>query len=422
MKEQYRIGLIGCGLRGSYLLHCLKKANPDTEVAALADPDASCAGISNRVFADGGASVFTCGESLISESDLDGVIIASPNHAHLRSMVSATNRKMKLLLEKPVATTSGDLATMWKAYRENKAPLIVGFCLRYTPFYQKVHEIVSSGRLGKILNINAEELMSDELSSFFARGNWRSKKDLSGGLLLEKCCHDMDIINWLAGSTVDRISSHAGRTFLNNPPQADVGPTCRECVINESCRFSSSETTKTFEIEYPSELRELVPKIEDNCVFSPQNIYPDHQVVNLRYHNGVLATFSVTQAQPATRRTIHILGSEARLYGILDEKFLTIYSKNDGVSEKAEVIHVNPDDSGHNGGDSELIKDFHALLDETLRDDRPGLREGIEAAMVCIAADQSVQSGETVALETLRGGIFGQDSETPSAPKVAVNV
>lgn len=422
MKNRYRIGLIGCGLRGSYLLYCLKKANLNVEVVALADTDAKCTEISNRIFAKGNAALFASGESLISESELDGIIIASPNHVHLGPMVLATNQKMKVLLEKPVATTNPELADMWNAYRENKAPLIVGFCLRYTPFYRKIYDIISSGRLGKILTINAEELMSDELSSFFSRGDWRDKQDLSGGLLLEKCCHDMDIINWFAGSTVDRISSYASRTFLQNPPRADVGPTCGDCVIKDDCRFSKSETTRTFEIDYPTELQELLYKINDNCVYSPQNILPDHQVVNLRFRNGVLATFTLAQAQSATRRTIHILGSQARLYGILDEKFFTIYSNENGDSEKAEVIRVNPDNSGHNGGDSELIKDFHALLNENFGHERPGLREGIEAAMVCIAADQSVQSGEMIGLEKMRNKIFGYAPEASTVQKVSIKV
>ena len=51
--------------------------------------------------------------------------------------------------------------------------------------------------------------------------------------------------------------------------------------------------------------------------------------------------------------------------------------------------------SGHNGGDSILSQDFFALLAGHREASRPGLREGIEASLLSLAADQSVASGPT---------------------------
>ena len=100
-----------------------------------------------------------------------------------------------ILLEKPVATTTRDCAAMWEAYlRHGRPPLAVGFVLRYTAFYGKVRELLDQGAVGKVLTIHATELLEPATTAVFMRG-WRRKHDLSGPLILEKCCHDMDLLN-----------------------------------------------------------------------------------------------------------------------------------------------------------------------------------------------------------------------------------
>jgi predicted dehydrogenase len=319
--------------------------------------------------------------------------------------VLAIERGLKVLLEKPVAASMEDMTAMWRSYNENSGEVVVGFCLRYAPFYQRIKEIVESGRLGRVLQINAEELMSDELSMAFARGDWRPNPQRSGGMLLEKCCHDMDIIGWLVGSQAKAVFSFAQRSYLT--ARDDVGPRCKLCPIKDKCRFTPRETVKAYETEWPSELHEVLAKLDDDgCPYSQMQTYPDHQSVSVSFENEVLCNFSVTQVQSATRRTIHVLGSEARLYGVLSDNSLTIYRRINSYEERSETITVHPDRSGHNGGDSVLTNDFFALLNGEPRGDRPGLQEGIEAALLCIAADESARRNKAVELDKLRQEVF----------------
>jgi predicted dehydrogenase len=151
-------------------------------------------------------------------------------------------------------------------------------------------------------------------------------------------------------------------------------------------------------------------------VFAPEHSYPDHQTLNIQFSNGVLSTFTVVQCQPATRRTIHVIGSDARLYGVLNDNCMRVFRHGKLGTEVVETIHVYPDESGHNGGDSILSKDFFDLLQGRRNPERPGLREGIEASILCLAADQSAASGMPVRLDSIRHQVF---DGVPAVPHLA---
>ncbi|MHB9071400.1 MAG: Gfo/Idh/MocA family protein [Sedimentisphaerales bacterium] len=413
--NNYRLGLIGCGLRGVWYLYNLRQSRLNVSLVAVADIDQKYCGIANKLFAKNEAVCFKNGEDLINNADLDGVIIASPNDVHCGPMVLAAKKHLKILLEKPIATSVEDFAAMWQAHEQNDGQIVVGFVLRYAPFYSKIKEVVRSGEIGKILAITAEELMSDELSMAFNRGDWRPNSERSGGLLLEKCCHDMDIINWLADSKASSVFSNAERTFLE--PKHDAGLVCSKCKIEKTCRFSNAHVIKPFETEWPSELHEMFGKFSDETCAYRNHKYPDHQAVTIKYENGVLCNFIVAQAQPATRRTIHILGSKGRIYGVLNDECFTLFRRTGADNEVRHIIEVHPDKSGHGGGDSILTNDFFKLLQGNPNLDRPGLKEGVESALMCIAADKSVQTGQQILLADMQQQIFAQPPSVTQAQK-----
>jgi predicted dehydrogenase len=416
MQKPYRVGLIGCGLRGVWYLHNFRTSNLPFELVAVADPDEHYARIASRIFSGGRAQVFETGEEMLDAVEFDGVIIASPNHAHSGPTVKAMRRGVNFLLEKPVAASMADMATMWRTLGETRQEPIIGFCLRYAPFYAKIKEICDSGALGQILVINAEELMSDDLSLVFARGDWRPNQEMSGGLMSEKCSHDMDLLNWFAGGEAQLVSSFAKRTFLT--PRVDAGTRCSDCQLSPSCRFVHGSLPEIYETHWPEELHDVLQKLQDDaCVFSDRHTYPDHQVLSIQYKNGILCNFAVAQCQPATRRTIHILGSEARLYGVLNSNQIQVVRRAKLGEEIVETIEVHPDGSGHNGADSVLTNDFFALLGGNRNTSRPGLRQGIEASLLSFAADQSAQIGQPVRLDALRQQVFNtrQPTTTPLA-------
>src|SRR5699024_9937484 len=103
-------------------------------------------------------------------------VVTSPNYQHVPYANAAMSRSLPVMLEKPVATTVDDMATLWDAY-ENRpgGQVVVGFVLRYTPFYSRIREIIESGRLGESLSIQTDETLGTGLTMVQYRG-WRQAR------------------------------------------------------------------------------------------------------------------------------------------------------------------------------------------------------------------------------------------------------
>lgn len=406
MKNKFRIASIGCGGRSQSYLHWLRQKGFDYSLTALADPDSKKRDYFNSKFADGKALCFSDGQELMNSCDVDGVIIATPNYLHREPAVAAMRKGYKILLEKPVAPSIDDLKALWNEYQSTSVSMIVGFVLRYAPFYQRVYELVKDGAIGQIIVISAEELMSDRLSSLFARGNWRNDAVKSGGLMLEKCCHDIDLLNWFVDSKAVRLSSLAKKTFLL--PQDGAASHCKNCKLKANCRFDRGRIMESFRSEDTSEMFDLwaTNETDDSCVYDNDSGYPDHQTINLEYENGVLCNFTVAQAQPTNTRTMRIIGSKGQIYADFFRNQIMLFRHTGPNNQEIEVFNISHDGSGHGGSDSVITADFLNLLNGHESPDRPGLKEGIESAMICLAADASAKSNTMISLEDLRKEIF----------------
>src|SRR5699024_4350975 len=164
--QAVRAGLVGAGQRAAPDFRNVPNDMAGSiRLAAIADP----APARRRAFADlllgpsaaegepsapGGSrpELLDDGLAMIRDHELDAVVVATPNDQHVPYAVAAMERGLPLLVEKPVATTMDGLRALWQAEQARPAGrTVVGFVLRYTPFYERVREIVRSGRLGEIL-------------------------------------------------------------------------------------------------------------------------------------------------------------------------------------------------------------------------------------------------------------------------------
>src|SRR5699024_6949375 len=168
------------------------------------------------------------GLAMIRDHELDAVVVATPNDQHVPYAVAAMERGLPLLVEKPVATTMDGLRARWQAERARPAGrTVVGFVLRYTPFYERVREIVRSGRLGEILAVQSDENLGTGLTMVQYQG-WRQDVSRSGGWMLEECCHDLDVLGYVLDSHLVRGHSLASALAFRPPPSA-CGPSRCSC-------------------------------------------------------------------------------------------------------------------------------------------------------------------------------------------------
>ena len=105
-----------------------------------------------------------------------------------------------LLLEKPISPDSEECLRIQEAADARGLLVMVCHVLRYTEFFTRIKDIIDSGELGRIQTIEYAEYMGNfHMAHSFVRGKW-NRTDTSSPIILQKSCHDMDILTWLVAA------------------------------------------------------------------------------------------------------------------------------------------------------------------------------------------------------------------------------
>jgi predicted dehydrogenase len=151
-NDKIRLGLIGAGSRGNQLLDSFLKQK-DIEIIAVADVDDKHAGdTAERIKKEKGHAPDTARDyrPMLDRKDLDGVIIATPDHWHALPAIQAVLAGKDVYVEKPVAHNVAEGQAMVRAARKTKKIMAVGTQQRSSTHFQKAVDIVRSGKLGKV--------------------------------------------------------------------------------------------------------------------------------------------------------------------------------------------------------------------------------------------------------------------------------
>ena len=191
-----RYGIIGCGAIGQrrHMPECI--ANPDSKLAALADP------VKERVERLGkkyGAQAFTDYHEMLKSGQLDAVVVCGPNATHAAMSIEALNADLHVLCEKPMATTREDAKAMLQAARKNKKYLMIGLNQRLMPPHVRAKEILASGKLGKVLAFRtAFKHPGPEGWSVDGAKSWFFQKGQAlMGVTGDLGVHKADLLRWL---------------------------------------------------------------------------------------------------------------------------------------------------------------------------------------------------------------------------------
>jgi predicted dehydrogenase len=372
-----RIGAIGCGARLRHVLRHLFNAAPAgrIQITAAYDPLPKTLramreelGIS---FAEEDSD-----QALVQRPDVDWVFIGSWNSQHARQAIAALHAGKHVFCEKPLATTLDDCLAIRAAAEKSGRIFAFGLVLRYSPFYQKVHEIVSSGRLGQVISFEFNETLGFNHGGYIF-GNWRRKSENAGSHLLEKCCHDIDLANWIVDSLPVRVASFGGRDFYlpkNAHHVERIGPTSEGKPAYST--WADSQRVSPF-----SEGCDIV----------------DNQVAILEYANGIRATFHTNCNAGIVERRFYICGSE----GALRADAITGKIELQRISHEGQPEQIDTGVAGGHAGGDEVMGQG---LVETLLAGTPPLAsvdEGIRSCAVALAIDQAMQEGRIVTLPSL---------------------
>ena len=148
MSEPIGVGIIGAGFMG--MLHARVFSQlPDARVVAASDP-----ALKERPRLPGmkePLELYADHRDLLRRSDIQAVVIASPEKAHRQAVEDAAAAGKHILLEKPIATTLSDAEAIIQASRRGNVKLMMAHILRYDVRYAQVKSAIEQGTIGRPL-------------------------------------------------------------------------------------------------------------------------------------------------------------------------------------------------------------------------------------------------------------------------------
>ena len=421
MSKPVTFAICGCGARGLEAYAPYQLTHPEEmKVVAGADVRPERLELLQKRFGVPAGMCFPSDEALLAQPKLaDVMIVSTQDRQHVPHALAALDKGYHILLEKPISPDLGQCRALQEKARETGRAVVVCHVLRYTKFYAVLEDLLRRGEIGKIETIDAiEHVAYWHQAHSFVRGNWRNSSETSP-MILQKSCHDMDILRWLAGDRCLKIQSFGSLDHFRpeNAPQG-AAPRCLDgCACKDACPYDAEKIYVTDPRTgirgrgkgWPCAVLASEPD-EDKiyaalrtgpygrCVFHCDNNVVDHQTVNLEFEGNIHATFTMTAFTQDCRRTIKVTGTLGEIEGDMAKNALTL--RRFGRPE--ETFDLNEEGgqfSGHGGGDFGLMASFCRLIARGGGAGLTGVDASVESHVMALAAEASrLDGGRTIAL------------------------
>lgn len=215
-----RIAVAGAGYIGRAHIDALLSSHT-CELSAIVDPSPAAGAIAARAIASaacasgaGSASVpiHPTLEALFKHDRPDGVVLATPNQLHVPHAMQAFEARMPMLLEKPVAPTIAEARDIVRAGARAGVPILVGHHRAHSPIMARAREVVASGVLGRLVAVTGTALFMKP-DHYFDEAPWR--REPGGGPMLLNMIHEVHNLRMLCGDivAVQAFASNAVRRF-----------------------------------------------------------------------------------------------------------------------------------------------------------------------------------------------------------------
>jgi predicted dehydrogenase len=327
-----RLGLIGAGFIGEVHLRALRH-NARANVCAVADVDESRLHQAQATFEI--PKIYTDVRGMLQDEQLDGVIVATPDHLHREPVELAAEAGVHILLEKPIATTIADAERIIEVTRQRNVKLMLGFILRFTLPYLQLHDKITSGELGQPTMAYAKRAV-----------NTTEARRLAGRCTVNEylAVHDIDTILWNMGTDVESVFATRGEFVL------------KEQGLNT----------------------------------------PDYYWTMMRFRNGATAVTQSHWAMPAAfpnypESELLITGSRGAVQLRLAGQQLQ-FSSDDRYEQPDVSYGFSAEDAGA------FRKESEHFTDCIIEDRQPlvGGIDGLNALKIVLAAEESIRSGQPI--------------------------
>lgn len=413
------VAIVGLGARGHHTYAKYQHIFPDRmKIVAIADTDPEKLQICKEEFNVADEMCFTSAVDLLTQEKLaDVVFIATQDGQHKEHTLLAIERGYEILLEKPISNNPLDCIEIRDRAIEAGVNITVCHVLRYTMFYKMIKETIDSKLIGDVVAVQAIENVSYwHQAHSFVRGNWCNSEETSP-MILQKCCHDFDIINWLIGKKCLSVSSYGSLKYFHsgNAPEGSTSH-CFNCGAKEKCPYDAYKIYVTGfngilngNTDWPVNIVKENPTVESvmeelktsrfgRCVFRCGNNVVDHQVVNMQYEDDITVQFTMCGLTYDMSRYIKVMGTMGE---IIADQVTNIVRVRTFLGEEIiyDINELASDLSGHGGGDNQMITELFESMDNKGQTNS-NIANSISSHMQAFAAEYSrVHNGLNITIE-----------------------
>ena len=189
MKKRLNFAVIGCS--GMARLHMLGVLNNDANLYAICDISQSQIDERLKEF----KVERTCNDyrDLLDDSNIDAVIIVTPDYYHLEMTEAFLRAGKHVLCEKPMALTMEECEKMIQVSKECDKLLMVGQVCRCNPVFIKAKQLIDNGMIGDLFYVESE--YAHDYSHVRGYNNWRVDPRRHG--FIGGGCHAVDMLRWI---------------------------------------------------------------------------------------------------------------------------------------------------------------------------------------------------------------------------------
>lgn len=194
--ESVKLAVIGIGNMGNFHLANIAR-QPKVKLVAVCDiiPERALTAAEKY-----GCRAYFDAEALLSDHLCEAVLIATPHYSHTTIGIAALQMGYHVLVEKPISVHKADCERLIAAHTDKSLVFAAMFNQRTDPHYQKIRQLVQAGELGRLERINW--IITDwfRTQAYYDSGGWRATwKGEGGGVLLNQCPHNLDLLQWICG-------------------------------------------------------------------------------------------------------------------------------------------------------------------------------------------------------------------------------
>ena len=402
--------VLGAGSRGSIYASYAKEHPEELKIIAIAEPrqdrlDALAEEVNvpqeNR---------FSDWKALLAQPKMaDCAFVCTLDDDHTAPAVQAMEMGYHILLEKPMSNTEDECRLIADTAKKTGRSIAVCHVLRYTPFYMTLKALIDQGQIGQVTTINQIENVGYwHQAHSFVRGNWRNGAETSP-MILQKSCHDMDIILWLMGQNCRKVQSFGSlRHFTPQNAPAGAPDRCLNgCPHVDTCPYSAPKLYMdmertgwpidviTTDLSLEGRRKALEEGPYGRCVYHCDNDVVDRQIVNLEFEDGAVATFTMTGLSADFSRQLKIFGTQGQIEADMGTKQIVLHRF--GEAKQTIPLDMGTEASGHGGGDYGIMRDFLQVLREGGQS-RTSADISLQSHLICFAAERSRKENVVVAL------------------------